>query len=205
MQQESLAKFEDFSMPLITEMEKMLEAMLFASPESVPLEKLAEALDCDIPMTRNLLERIAETYVKNASGIQLQEVDGAYRLCTNPVYYPAVQRLLQRKTRSVLSPATLETMAIIAFKQPVTKGVIEGIRGVNSDYSVNKLVECGLVTEMGRLDAPGRPILFGTSEEFLLYYGLKNVDELMALLTPISIEETDVNIEEEAIDDNGRV
>jgi len=205
MQQDSLAKFEDFSMPLITEREKMLEAMLFASPESVPLEKLAEALDCDIPMTRNLLERIAETYIKNASGIQLQEVDGAYRLCTNPAYYPAVQRLLQRKTRSVLSPATLETMAIIAFKQPVTKGVIEGIRGVNSDYSVNKLVECGLVTEMGRLDAPGRPILFGTSEEFLLYYGLKNVGELMQLLTPVDIDEEDVIIEEEETDDNGRL
>jgi len=183
---------------LVTERERMLEAMLFASPESVPLEKLAEALDCDIPMTRNLLNRMAETYAKEASGIQLQEVDGAYRLCTNPLYYPAVQRLLQRKARNALSQATLETMAIIAFRQPVTRGVIEGIRGVNSDYSVNKLVECGLVTEVGRLDAPGRPILFGTSEEFLLFYGIKNVEELLGLLEPINLEEADIN-------DNGRL
>ena len=82
-------------------------------------------------------------------------------------------------------------MAIIAFKQPVTKAAIEGIRGVNSDYSVNKLVECGFVTEMGRLDAPGRPILFGTSEEFLLFYGLKNVDELLAMLGGMTFEEDD--------------
>jgi len=196
--QDTLAKYKEFSMPLITEREKMLEAMLFASPESVPLEKLAEALDCDVPMTRNLLERMAETYIQNASGIQLQEVDGAYRLCTNPIYYPEVQRLLQRKARTAFSQSVLETLAIIAFKQPVTKGVIEEIRGVNSDYSVNKLVECGLVTEMGRLDAPGRPILFGTSEEFLLFYGIKNVEALLGLLEPVNLEEAD-------IDDNGRL
>jgi len=163
----------------LTEREKMLEAMLFASPESVPLERLAEALGCDIPLTRNLLNRMKETYTQNASGIQLQELDGAYRLCTNPAYYPAVQRLLQKKPRSTFSQATLETLAIITFKQPITKGAIENIRGVNSDYSVNKLVEHGLVTEMGRLDAPGRPILFGTSEDFLMFYGLKNVDDLL--------------------------
>jgi len=179
---------------LITERERMLEAMLFASPESVPLERLAEALDCDIPLTRNLLNRMSETYAKDKSGIQLSEVNGAYRLCTNPAYYPAVQRLLQRKARNEFSQSVLETLAIIAFKQPVTKGVIEGIRGVNSDYSVNKLVECGLVTEMGRLDAPGRPILFGTSEEFLLYYGLKNVQELLESMSHLNIDDINVDI-----------
>jgi len=163
----------------ITKHEKMLEAMLFASPESVPLEKLAESLGCDIPLTRNLLARMVETYAKNESGIQLREVDGAYRLCTNPVYYPEVQRLLQKKSRNVLSQTMLETLAIIAFKQPVTRGAIEDIRGVNSDYAVNKLLEHGLIMEMGRLDAPGRPLLFGTSEEFLLFYGLRNVEELL--------------------------
>jgi len=163
----------------ISDREKTLEAMLFASPESVTLERLAEALDCDIPLTRNLLARMAETYQREQSGIQLQELDGAYRLCTNPAYYPAVQKLLERKQRSTFSQSILETLAIIAFKQPITRGAIEGIRGVNSDYGVNKLLEWGLVMEKGRLDAPGRPIMFGTSEEFLLYYGLKNVEELL--------------------------
>jgi len=167
---------------LTTEREKILEAMLFASPESVPLEKLAEALECDIPLTRNLLTRMSETYAAEKSGIQLQEIDENYRLYTNPEYYAPIQRLIQKKTRKGLSPAQLEVLAIIAFKQPVTRGIIEEIRGINSDRAVNKLVEYGLVAEAGRLDAPGRPILFGTSEEFLLFYGLKSVEELIDTL-----------------------
>jgi len=161
------------------EKEKRLEAMLFASPDSVPLNKLAEALGCDIPVTRGLLTHMGEVYIKEASGILLHEADESFRLCTNPAYYPEVQRLLQLRPRRPLSQALLETLAVIAFKQPVTKGVIEEIRGVNSDHGVNRLVEYGLVEEMGRLDAPGRPILFGTSEDFLLFYGLKSVDELI--------------------------
>ena len=165
---------------LTTEREKMLEAMLFASAESIPLAKLAEALGCDIPLTRNLLAKMSETYKNENAGIQLTEIEDHYLLCTNPAYYPAVQRLLQIKPRRALSQTLLETLAIIAFKQPVTKAVIEGIRGINCDHSVNKLMEHGLITEQGRLDAPGRPVLFGTSEEFLLFYGLKSVEELLA-------------------------
>ncbi|MCL2216637.1 MAG: SMC-Scp complex subunit ScpB [Defluviitaleaceae bacterium] len=168
---------------LTTEREKMLEAMLFASGESVPLSKLAEALGCDIPLTRNLLTRMAETYKQEKSGIQLTEANDCYLLCTNPIYYPAIGRLLQAKPRRALSQTLLETLAIIAFKQPVTKAVIESIRGVNCDHGVNKLLEYGLITEKGRLDAPGRPILFETSEEFLLFYGLRSVEELMSKTT----------------------
>ena len=168
---------------LNTPHEKILEAMLFASPESVSLEKLADALGCDIPLTRNLLDHMTERYSKESAGILLQEVDGFYRLCTNPAYSASVQSLLQKKPRATLNQSQLETLAIIAFKQPVTRGAIEQIRGVNSDRAVNKLVEYGMVTEMGRLDAPGRPILFGTSEEFLLFYGLKNIDELLNFVT----------------------
>jgi len=168
----------------MTEREKKLEAMLFASPESVPLDRLAEALECDIPLVRNLLDRMIESYKNENSGIQLHEVNGAYRLCTNPAYYPVVQKLLQKKQRNVFSQAALETLAIIAFKQPVTRGVIESIRGVNSDHSVNRLVEYGLVAEVGRLDAPGRPLLFGTSEDFLMYYGLNSVEQLLSACPP---------------------
>jgi segregation and condensation protein B len=165
---------------LATEREKMLEAMLFASGESVPVAKLAEAIGCDIPLARNLLTRMADTYAKENAGIQLSVIDDSYRLCTNPVYYPAIQRLMQAKPRKPLSQAMLEILAIIAFKQPVTRGVIESIRGVNCDRGVNKLLQHGLIVEQGRLtDAPGRPILFGTSEEFLLFYGLSCVEELI--------------------------
>jgi len=164
---------------LTTEREKMLEAMLFASGESVPVTRLAEALGCDIPLTRNLLSKMADTYAQEGAGIQLREVDDSFCLCTNPVFYPTIQRLLKMKTRRALSQTVLETLAIIAFKQPVTKAVIENIRGVNCDHGVNKLLEYGLIAEKGRLDAPGRPILFGTSEEFLLFYGLRSVEELL--------------------------
>jgi len=166
--------------PASRDYEKKLEAMLFASGESVPLARLAEALECDIPMTRNLLQKMAETYKKNNSGIILREVDESYLLCTNPDYYPSVQKLLKLKPRRALTPSVLETLSIIVFKQPVTKAVIEQIRGVNSDHGVNKLVEYGLIEEKGRLDAPGRPMLFGTSEKFLIHYGLKNLDELIS-------------------------
>jgi len=173
-----------------TEKEKTLEAMLFASPESVPLAQLAEALGTDIPITRNLLSRMAETYAQAQSGIQLQELDDSYRLCTNPIYYQAIERLLKLKPRRSLTQTLLETLAIIAYKQPVTKATIEDIRGVNADHAVNKLMEVGLITEKGRLDAPGRPILFGTSDEFLLYYGLKNVEELLAANTSDMVQLT---------------
>ena len=162
-----------------TEREKTLEAMLFASPGSVPLASLAEALGCDIPLTRNLLTRMSEAYTQDQAGIQLQEIDDTYRLCTNPIYYAAIERLLKLKPRRALSQTLLETLAIVAYKQPVTKAVIEDIRGVNADHAVNRLMEYGLITEQGRLDAPGRPIQFGTSDEFLLYYGLRNVQELL--------------------------
>jgi len=166
-------------MPIFSERESILEAMLFASPDSVPLVKLAEALGCDVPMTRELLLRMEGIYKNEASGIQLIAVNDAYRLCTNPIYAQHVQKLLSIKPRRPLSTTLLETLSIIAFKQPVTRNVIEEIRGVNSDHAVNKLLEYNLIEESGRLDAPGRPILFATSEDFLMYYGLKNVKELL--------------------------
>lgn len=188
---------------LFTDREKILEALLFASPESIPLEKLAECLTIDIPLARGLLERMAQSYKQENAGIQLQEVDGRYRLCTNPKYYPVVRELLQRKTRAAISQATLETLSIIAFKQPITKGAIEEIRGINSDNSVNRLVEYGLVEEKGRLEnAPRKPILFGTSEEFLLYYGITSVEEFMSKIEPAQLTDSEMPMEQLTLDFN---
>ena len=165
-----------------SEREKTLEAMLFASGESIPVDKLAGAIGCDVPLTRNLLSRMADTYREEDSGILLNEAEDSFRLTTNPKYYSAIERLLKIKPRRPLSQALLETLAIIAFKQPVTKAVIESIRGVNSDYNVNKLLDYGLIEERGRLDAPGRPIIFGTTEIFLLFYGLNSPEDLKHVL-----------------------
>ena len=164
------------------EQEKILEAVLFAAGKAVPLAALAEAIGCEISATRGLLSRMKEGYAEEEAGIQLIEISEygeKYQLCTNPKYHNYAKRLLPEQPRKALSQTLLETLSIIAYKQPITKAVIEEIRGVNADHAVNKLVEYGLVAERGRLDAPGKPILFGTSEDFLRYFGLRTVDELL--------------------------
>lgn len=163
---------------LRVEQEKILEALLFASGESVPVARLADAIGSEIPATRELLTHMADNYANEGAGLQLIELDDAFQLCTNPAYYEYVRKLLQAPTRKPLTQPLLETLSIIAYKQPVTKAVIEEIRGVNADHAVNRLMEYGLVVERGRLDAPGKPLLFGTSEDFLRFYGLRNLDEL---------------------------
>lgn len=160
--------------------EKILEALLFAAGEAVPVANLSRAIGCDIPATRGLLLRMKEHYISENAGIQLMELEDAFLLCTNPDYHKYVQYLLpQTAIKRTLTQTLLETLSIIAYKQPVTKTVIEEIRGVNADHAVNKLIEYGLVTERGRMDAPGKPILFGTTDGFLKHFGLKSVDEFL--------------------------
>lgn len=161
------------------EQEKILEAILFAAGDSVPVASLASALACDVPLVRNWLQRMKEGYEAEEAGIQLLEVDDSYQLCTNPKYYEYASQLSPEPARRTLTQTQLETLSIIAYKQPVTKPVIESIRGVNADHAVNKLMEYGLVAERGRLDGPGKPILFGTTAGFLRHFGLKTVDEFL--------------------------
>lgn len=163
------------------EQQKILEAMLFAAGDAVLLSKLAEALGCDIPVTRRLLTDMADRYKYEEAGIQLIEINDSFQLCSNPKYHDYAKSLLPKATKRNLTQTLLETLSIIAYKQPVTKSLIEEIRGVNADHAVNKLMEYGLVIEQGRLDAPGKPILFGTSEDFLRYFGLKTVDEFLRM------------------------
>lgn len=164
---------------LIHQQEKILEAVLFAAGDAVPVARLAETLGLNIPAIRGLLAHMAERYAEEEAGIQLMETDDTFLLCTNPKYHDYARRLLPEQSKRNLTMPLLETLSIIAYKQPVTKTIIEEIRGVNADHTVSKLMEYGLVTELGRLDAPGKPILFGTSEGFLRYFGLKSVDEFL--------------------------
>jgi segregation and condensation protein B len=161
---------------------KILEALLFVSGESVPVRRLAEAAGCDVPAARSLLLEMAESYAAEGAGIRLIELDDSFQMCANPEYNENINRLLQRVPKKPLTQALLETLSIVVYKQPVTKNMIEEIRGVNADHAVNKLLEYGLIEERGRLEAPGRPILFGTSEGFLRYYGVKNIDEFYGLI-----------------------
>jgi segregation and condensation protein B len=174
----------------------IIEAILFTMGESVELEKIANVLELDKKETKKILDGMMKHYEDSSIGIHIMELDGAYQMCTKPEMYEYLIRIAKQPKRRVLTDVLLETLSIIAYKQPVTKMEIEKIRGVSSDHAVNKLVEYNLVCELGRLDAPGRPLLFGTTEEFLRSFGVHSVDEL-PVLSPVQVEEFKQEAEEE--------
>lgn len=159
--------------------EAALEAMLFASGESVPIKRLSEVLELTEGKTIKLLEELKKKYDDDVKcGIRLVRLEDSYQLSSKKEYYEAIRDLTERKRRASLSNAGLEVLSIVAYNQPITRSTIEFIRGVNSDGALNNLVAAGLVEEVGRLDAPGRPMLFGTSEEFLRCFDLSSISEL---------------------------
>lgn len=159
--------------------EAALEAMLFASGESVPVKRLSEVLELTEGKTIKLLEELKKKYDDDAKcGIRIVRLEDSYQLSSKKEYYECIRDLTERKRRASLSNAGLEVLSIVAYNQPITRSTIEFIRGVNSDGALNNLVAAGLVEEVGRLDAPGRPMLFGTSEEFLRTFDLSSISEL---------------------------
>ena len=158
--------------------EAIVEAILFTMGESVELEKIAAALELDKKETKKIIENLMKEYEKPSIGMKIIELDGAYQMCTKKEMYEYLIRVASQPKKHVLTDVLLETLSIIAYKQPVTKLEIEKIRGVKSDHAVNKLVEYNLVSERGRMDAPGKPILFGTTEEFLRRFSIHSLDDL---------------------------
>lgn len=159
--------------------EAALEAMLFASGESVPVKRLAEVMEISESKTIKMLEDLKKKYDEDSKcGIRLVRLEDSYQLSSKKEYYEKIRDLTERKRRASLSNAGLEVLSIVAYNQPITRSTIEFIRGVNSDGALNNLVAAGLVEEVGRLDAPGRPMLFGTSEEFLRCFDLSSLSEL---------------------------
>ena len=180
----------------IEKLQSAVEAILFTMGDSVELEKLASAIGHDEETTKKLIHNMMDKYEAEDRGIKIIELDNAYQLCTKKEMYEYLIRVAKQPKRYVLTDVLLETLSIIAYKQPVTKLEIEKIRGVKSDHAVNKLVEYGLVEETGRMDAPGRPLLFGTTEEFLRSFGVQSLDEL-PMLDQVQIEEFKQEAEEE--------
>lgn len=166
----------------------IIEAILFTMGESVELEKIANAIELDKAATKRIMEQLISKYETEEKGIQIIELDGSYQMCTKTEMYEYLIRIAKQPKKRVLTDVLLETLSIIAYKQPVTRAEIEKIRGVSSDHAVSKLVEYNLVRELGRLDAPGRPLLFGTTEEFLRSFGVHSIEEL-PVLSPVQIEE----------------
>ncbi len=180
----------------LKEMEAAIEAILFTMGRAVEVSQIAKALEQDVKTTEKIIRNLMIEYQSEDRGIQIIELDHAYQMCTKKEYYSYLIRIAMQPKKAVLTDVMLETLSIIAYKQPVTKLEIEKIRGVKCDHAVNKLIEYNLVTELGRLDAPGRPILLGTTEEFLRCFGVENLDELPAM-NPVKLEDFKAEAEEE--------
>lgn len=180
----------------IKRLEAAIEAILFTMGESVELSRIAKAIQQDNATTEKLIHNMMDKYQAEDRGIQIIELENAFQMCTKREYYDYLIRIAMQPQKPLLTEVMLETLSIIAYKQPVTKAEIEKIRGVKCDHAINKLVEYSLVKELGRLDAPGRPILFGTSEEFLRCFGVQGLDEL-PMLDPVQLEDFKAEAEEE--------
>lgn len=165
----------------LTELEAVVESILFISGEAVTLNVIAQAINMDKATTKAIINSLIEKYSNEKRGIQIIEINSLYQMCTSPQCFEYIRNMYKSPQKQGLTQALLETLAIIAYKQPITKAQIEEIRGVSAEHAVNKLVEKRLVCEAGRMDTPGKPILFRTTNEFLRYFGFKSVKELPPL------------------------
>lgn len=181
----------------ISSMEAAVEAVLFTMGTSVETSRLAAAIEQDEQTTRRLVRNMMDKYNAKDRGICIIELEDSFQMCTKKEYYDNLIRVVSQPKKHTLTDSALETLSIIAYKQPVTRLEVEQIRGVKSDYAVNKLLEYNLITELGRLDAPGRPILFGTTEEFLRSFGLSSVEDLPEL-SPEMIADFKLEAEQES-------
>ena len=177
-------------------LEAVVEAVLFTMGKSVELRQLAIATGQSEEETRQAVERLKARYDKEERGMEIIELEDSYQMCTRTGFYENLIRVAASPKKQVLSEVVLETLSLIAYKQPVTKMEIEKIRGVKSDHAVNRLVEYNLVQEVGRLDAPGHPALFATTEEFLRRFGIGSTENLPDM-DPVREEEIRVEVEEE--------
>jgi len=159
-------------------LQSAIEALLFSSDQPLPLTQLCESLETGPAEVSEALRHLGEEYATRDAGVELREIAGGWMLVTTPEHAEWVGRMLRGKRKMRLSRAALESMAIIAYKQPVTKSEVEAIRGVDSSAVLSTLLERNLVTIRGRSKVVGRPLLYGTTQEFLEYFGLKDLSEL---------------------------
>ncbi|MBR5614293.1 MAG: SMC-Scp complex subunit ScpB [Clostridia bacterium] len=162
----------------LKEAEAIIEGVLFAAGDAVDIERISDILDIDLKSTRAIMTALADKYDEENRGLQIIRLEESYQMCTRGDYHQYIAKLAEPRRAQSLSNAAMEVLSIVAYKQPVTRSVIEQIRGVSCDALVNKLLERGLIEEVGRMDTPGRPMLFGTSEEFLRCFGIGSVTDL---------------------------
>ncbi|MFI3201916.1 MAG: SMC-Scp complex subunit ScpB [Eubacteriales bacterium] len=174
----------------------IMEAVLFAVGDSVKLYQLAEVIEVEQNEAKKILEEMVERYGREDRGITITELNGAYQMCSKPHMHKALIQIIKSPKQQLLTDTAIETLSIIAYKQPVTRIEVEKIRGVSCVHAINKLVEYDLVKELGRLNAPGKPLLFGTTEQFLRTFGVTSLADLPKL-NPEQIEAFQLEVEEE--------
>ena len=174
----------------------VIEGILFTMGRSVRISQIAAALGLAEEQVRTLAEEMMKEYEDSGRGIHMIELEDSLQLCTKAEYYEYLIRIAAQPKKHVMTDALLETLSIVAYKQPITKSEIERIRGVKSDHAINKLVEYDLIEEVGRMDAPGKPILFATTEEFLRSFGVSSLMDL-PMADPEQIEVMKEEAEEE--------
>ena len=166
-----------------------LEAMLFAAGDPVEPEKLADVLKLDIENVIKMLGYLEAKYNESGSGLRLIRVDGKYQICTREAYADGVRALLEIKKNTPLSPAAFEVLAIVAYNKAVTRSFVEQVRGVDCSGPISGLVQKGLIEEKGRLDLPGRPLVYGTTDRFLRCFSLNSLDDLPDLPSTEEVEQ----------------
>ncbi|WP_416176311.1 SMC-Scp complex subunit ScpB [Clostridium sp.] len=159
----------------------VIESLLFVSGEAMDIVKIAKIIECSIEFTRSIMDEMIELYKASDRGIKVICSEGKYSLVTKNENSKYVEKLLGPNSRQSLSQASLETLSIIAYKQPITRVDIDEIRGVKSDRAIYNLLQKGLIKESGRLNVPGRPILYSTTETFLKHFGFENIDMIPTL------------------------
>lgn len=158
-----------------------VEAILFANGSPISAQHIADCIETDVSKIHKLISELMTEYETDGRGMKIVRLHDSYQMCSSALYSEYVRRALDKRRNTPLSNAALEILSIVAYNQPVTKSYIEQIRGVDCFYGVNSLVEKGLLEEKGRLDAPGRPILYGTTMEFLRVFGINELDDLPTL------------------------
>ena len=161
-----------------TELESALEALLFYSGDIISQDRLCEICNIDVFSIHMAINKLNEYYEQTNSGIEIVEVDDGYQMCTAPKHMQVIQMYRQKPVKHLLTQALIETLAIVAYSQPITRTQIEDIRGVRCEHAISRLLEYELIEEVGRLNVIGRPILFGTTNNFLRHFGFKNLEEM---------------------------
>ena len=180
----------------ISRVEAAVEAVVFASGDPISAERICEAVGTDADTFEKCVKNISERYADKRCGIELVELDGSYQICSKGEFYEEIKTALKLRSNAVLSDVAMETLAIIAYNQPVTKSFVEDVRGVDCSYIVGSLCEKRLVEERGRLDIPGRPLLYGTTDNFLRCFNLNSLADLPKLPRLEGDDPAQVTIEE---------